>query len=161
MCAWRVFVLLYCKTPPHNAERKHRANCRQSFPVYLFQCPAEQKTSLCVLIPYRIRSLKRFWETYYFLLQGGRIWFRWLYKTTAWVTAVMKTWKLIHPKYKEHFYRRTEYWRAGATVRHRAVTMSSARRTAVPRYKSSLYLYPSDVVLRVLTYVDLLLKEPG
>jgi len=68
---------------------------------------------------------------------------------------------LIPPKYEEHFYRRTEYWRAGGAVRHRAVTMSSARRTAVPRYRYCLYLYPSDVVLSVLTYVDLLLKEPG
>jgi len=58
-----VSVLLYCKAAPRSTERKHRATCRQSFPVYLFQLPAEQKASLCVLIPYRIRSLKRFGET--------------------------------------------------------------------------------------------------
>jgi hypothetical protein len=128
--------LLYFTVKLHRTkQRKNLATCQQSFPVYIFQWPAEQKASHCVLTPYRIRSLQRFGETYYFHLQGGRNWLRWMHKTTAWITAVMKTWILIRPKYKEHFYRRTEYRRAGGTVRRRAVTLSSARRRAIPRLK--------------------------
>ena len=96
-----IIIIIYFIVKLHRTkQRKNPASCQQCsifLCTYYSDLQSRRPEGLylklwySVVTPCRIRSLQRFGETYYFHRQGGRIWFRWMHKTTAWVTAVMKT----------------------------------------------------------------------